>query len=209
MLAALETPYLLCDTQGWLLCSMGSFPSLSKGQHCPSVSPSLIGGMLVPGPAARMLPHPRSFPAGRCRYPGRAPEPGEAEPPGGGADESRREAAGPVSAHGCEPGAAGGGRVLRRFPPAEPGAGAVGAAAAVGPAQPVEVAQHLDLAGSQRAQRRRGAGRVSGTGTGDPEEIGRRGGPGMLEVNGGTEGPQWEPRTRGHMDAGNRGVGGP
>ncbi|XP_066835793.1 TLC domain-containing protein 2 isoform X1 [Anser cygnoides] len=63
-------------------------------------------------------------------------------------------------AHGCRCGVAAGGRFLRRFPLVEPGLGALGAAASFGSAQPLEVAKHLDVVGTQRAQRRRGAAGV-------------------------------------------------
>lgn len=125
--------------------------------------------------------------------------------PGAGRGGARRaarpvpwEPGGPVDAHGFQPGAAGGGRFLRRFPLAEPGAGAARAAAALGPAQALEVAQHLDIAGAQRAQRRRGAGRVSGT-AGTRRDTGMSGGTGTLRGNGDVERPRWESAGKGAL----------
>ncbi|XP_040506333.1 TLC domain-containing protein 2 isoform X2 [Gallus gallus] len=95
--------------------------------------------------------------------PGAVPVPGAGATGRGGAVGQRIpcppwEAA---DAHGSGAGLAAGRRFFRRFPLVEPGGGAADAPAALGSAEPLEVAEHLDVAGTQRAERRRGAGGVS------------------------------------------------
>lgn len=125
--------------------------------------------------------------------PGAVPVPGAGATGRGGAVGQRIpcppwEAA---DAHGSGAGLAAGRRFFRRFPLVEPGGGAADAPAALGSAEPLEVAEHLDVAGTQRAERRRGAGGVSSrdrTARDRDGNVGPRGQRGRLCVWGGGRG---------------------
>lgn len=125
--------------------------------------------------------------------PGAVPVPG-AEATGRGGAVGQRIRCPPwetTDAHGSGAGLAAGRRFFRRFPLVEPRGGAVDAPAALGSAEPLEVAEHLDVAGTQRAERRRGAGGVSSrdlTARDRDGNVGPRGQRGRLCVWGGGKG---------------------
>ncbi|XP_027327932.2 TLC domain-containing protein 2 isoform X1 [Anas platyrhynchos] len=122
------------------------FPFPPKQWRCPELAPKQRGH------GARRFP----VLPGRCRCPGRC-----WLGLGGAVVELPWVPHGVLRvAHGCRCGVAVDGRFFRRFPLVEPGLGALGAAASFGSAQPLEVAKHLDLVGTQRAQQQRGAAGV-------------------------------------------------
>lgn len=154
-------------------------PLLAASPHCFPFPPKQ---WRCPGLAPKQRGHgARRFPVlpGRCRCPGRC-----WLGRGGAVVELPWVPHGVLRvAHGCRCGVAADGRFFRRFPLVEPGLGALGATASFGSAQPLEVAKHLDLVGTQRAQQQRGAAGVSGS-VGAPMglggDTGQPGCPGIL-----------------------------